>query len=94
MKGISYAIDFCIGSALYEKHLSNSSRYCEISPSIRKSPMNEFMQRDNPSGSSGLSDLLPAFQLAEVWGQIKTVQPGSGFNAENHSSCLHHSKVL
>lgn len=25
MKGISYAIDFCIGSALYEKRLSNSS---------------------------------------------------------------------
>ena len=49
MKGISYAIDFCIGSALYGKHLSKSSRYCEISPSIRKRPANDFIQRDNPS---------------------------------------------
>lgn len=49
--------------------------------------MNEFHAQEiiHPV-SSGLSDLLPAtFQLAEVWGQIKAVQPGSGFNAENHS---------
>lgn len=49
MKGISYAIDFCIGSALYGKLLCSSSRYGEISPSIRKSPTNDFMQRDHPS---------------------------------------------
>lgn len=95
MKGISYAIDFCIGSALYGKHLSNSSRCCEISLPLEGAQQMTSDKEIIHPGSAGFPDLLTPFQLAKVWGQInKTVKHGSRFNAENYSSCLHHSRVF